>query len=382
MGKRFLNWLSKASNSSTRKHWKSRWLKFAKWVTTDENPLTGLPYMSCGVDEVDDVIRKDFEEMPSHLFQDHYKNILTRYVASLSDKKSNTALSLVSSVRSFFSNECVSIKLQKGKVPSAEMAENEHRFTLQELRSMWLVADTEGKARMSVAVSLGWGVGEILSLKTQFIKQAVKNVDEEGFAAFDYRRKKTKARIRGILNPNAVHDLEIYLKRVPSNQERLWTVKSDLGISKWLKRLCVEAGIENGTNRIRFHLIRKYVFDIVSSTCGVYESKLLTGKKIPLSDQTYLHNLEDRLLERYKKHAYPFLKLDGREGQEAKIPEEIKGKIKDLETTIKVLSQTTQLQDIQIKRLKEDKTVALERINGIEETVKTLKSALEKIINP
>jgi hypothetical protein len=47
--------------------------------------------------------------------------------------------------------QLANIKLQKGKVPSAEMAENEHRFTLQELRSMWLVADTEGTARMSTA---------------------------------------------------------------------------------------------------------------------------------------------------------------------------------------------------------------------------------------
>ena len=46
------------------------------------------------------------------------------------------------------------------------------------------------------------------------------------------------------------------------------------------------------------------------------------------------------------------------------------------------LSQTTQLQDLQIRSLKEEKTVALERINEIDEAVKDLRAELEKIINP
>jgi archaellum component FlaC len=43
----------------------------------------------------------------------------------------------------------------------------------------------------------------------------------------------------------------------------------------------------------------------------MYEAKLLTGKTIPLGDATYLHGLENRLLERYKKFAYPLLRLNG-----------------------------------------------------------------------
>ena len=42
------------------------------------------------------------------------------------------------------------------------------------------------------------------------------------------------------------------------------------------------------------------------------------------------------------------------------------------------LSQTTQLQDLQIRRLKEEKTVALERINEIDEAVKDLRNEMEK----
>jgi hypothetical protein len=38
---------------------------------------------------------------------------------------------------------------------------------------------------------------------------------------------------------------------------------------------------------------------------------LAGGKAISLEDETYLHGLEDRLLDRYKRFAYPLLKLNG-----------------------------------------------------------------------
>jgi predicted nucleic acid-binding Zn-ribbon protein len=62
----------------------------------------------------------------------------------------------------------------------------------------------------------------------------------------------------------------------------------------------------------------------------MYEAKLLTGKTIPLGDATYLHGLEDRLLERYKKFAYPLLRLNGTvQSQQTKLDKMAK-KIEDL----------------------------------------------------
>ncbi|GAJ04138.1 unnamed protein product, partial [marine sediment metagenome] len=226
MGKRLENWLSKANTDMTKTLWSSRWQRFTTWAVSATNPLTGKAYMDCATQMVDDVIRQDFESMASHLFQDKYRDMLTKYVASLSNSRSNTAAAYVSSVRSFFTNEAVSIKLQNGKVPRPEMALNEHRFTLDELHRMWMVADTEGKARLSVATSLGWGIGDFSELEKRFVENSLRNEDADGFAAFDYRRKKTRARIRGVLNPNAVADLKNYLPRIPQHQTMLWSIRS------------------------------------------------------------------------------------------------------------------------------------------------------------
>ncbi|MCJ7634304.1 hypothetical protein MUP77_18180 [Candidatus Bathyarchaeota archaeon] len=370
MGKRLENWLSKASTTGTKKDWKGRWLKFATWITTEKNPLTGTPYLSCKPEEVDDKIRADFESLPSHLFQDRWRDILTKYVAYLntSEVKPNTAASRITSVRSFFSNEASSIPMQKGKLPTPEMAMNEHRFNITEFRKMWLVANLEGKARLSVAVSLGWGIGDFLDLKTPFIKNVLGTVDSDGFVYFDSRRQKTKARTRGILTPTAVHDLTAYLKTIPSTQEYVWTTRTDIGLNYWLKTLYKDAGLqENG--QVRFHLIRKDTFDIVSSQCGLYEAKLLVGKSIPLEDATYLHGMEDRLLEKYKKFAYPFLQLNGTMETPTGRMEDLEKKIDALHTTVATLS----------KRNTELEETLTNTENAFSKTVDKLLKRLERV---
>ncbi len=378
MGRRLENWLSKAMSEGTRSQWKSRWLRFAKWVTITESPLTDKPYMECRADEVDDVIRRDFETMPSHIFQDKYKDIITKYIASLSHFKSNSALAKISSVRSFFTNEASSIKLQKGKVPAAEMAMGEHRFTLNDFRNMWLVADTEGKARLSTAVSLGWGVGDFLDLKTKFIRDALRRVDSDGFVAFDARRHKTKARVRGILTPNAVQGLRKYLERVSDDQEYLWTIRTKKGINYWLRALCKEAGLkENGS--IRFHLIRKYVFDIVSSQCGVYEAKLLVGKRIPLSDATYLHGLQDRLLDRYKRFAYEFLNLNGHRIAQVNKIDTLTATIEDLQSEVGSWIAKAKRMEREIREIREARRESDEMMNRLFEDPKFITALKERM---
>lgn len=183
-------------------------------------------------------------------------------------------------------------------------------------------------------MSLGWSIRDFIELEKNFIEKVLSNVDGDDSAVFDHRRKKTRARVRRILNPNAVHDLQNYVQRIPGDQTRLWSAETVEGFNKWLKSLVVEAGVkENGS--IRFHLIRKYTFDVVTSQCGPYGAKLLIGKTIALEDETYLHGLEDRLLERYKKFVFPFLNLNGEWRQKQE-------KIQDLEKKLESLGEELQ----------------------------------------
>ena len=348
MGKRLENWLSKAITENTRGLWSRRWRKFANWVVTTKSPLTGRPYLECGADQVDEVVRSDFESMPFHIFQDKYRNILDVYVASLKSVKSNTLLSYVSTVRSFFGSEAAEIKLQKGRLPSPELAESEHRFTQDEFRRMWAVGGWEDKARLSTAISLGWSIGDFLLLERRRIEDALENVDEDGYAHFETKRKKTHARTFAILNPCAIEDLKHYLATDGASKGRgIWTTTTDVGINAWFKSLFKQAGLRNN-GTVRFHLIRKYVFDTVTATCGMEEAKLLVGKTVPASELTYLHGLSDRLLERYKRHAYPLLALNGaRAGQE----KSLKSLEEKLDSQSKIIGEVTLRNELLTDRL-------------------------------
>ncbi len=126
------------------------------------------------------------------------------------------------------------------------MAKNEHKFTLDEFRKMWLHADLEGKARLSTALSLGWSVKDFLILKTTFIRQQLEHLDPDGYACFDAERGKTQARVRAILNPDAIRDLRNYLSSVPTDQQWLWSVRTGQGLNWWIKHLAKQAGVNDG----------------------------------------------------------------------------------------------------------------------------------------
>lgn len=352
MGRCLENWFKKASTKSTRDTWRHRWPRFAEWAA---------PELNCKVDEVDEFICRDFEALPSNQFTRKYQDVLAKFVAYLKqgENKVNTILGILGSVRSFFANEAMEIKIRRGTLPTAQMAMGEHRFTLPELGAMYHVGDLESKARLSLAVALGWSIGDFIGLETKFVKEIVERGDEDGFAVFDYVRKKTKARVRGIITPDAVQDLKAYLPKVKG--DRLWSTRTVVGFNYWMRNMAKEAGIrQNG--QIRFHLLRKYVYDIVSSQVGVYEAKLLVGKRIPLADETYLHGLEDRLLERYKKFAYPLLKLNGSgQGQ-------LNGVAKSLEEKLEKQSQVLDYLQAENVRLKE----------GMASEVEDLKRELEQ----
>ncbi|MCJ7608578.1 hypothetical protein MUP00_02765, partial [Candidatus Bathyarchaeota archaeon] len=242
MGRRLENWLSKANSPKTRRLWRDRWRLFTRWYVSAMDPLTGQPYaQGISEDMIDDEIRRQYETQPSHLFEDHWRDVLSKYASHLSEEKPNTAASYIGSVRSFFSNEAAPIRLPRGKVPQNEIAMGEHRFLLPELKQMYKYADVEGKAMLSVAVSLGWSVGDFLALDKGFIETALANEDEYHYVSFDWRRHKTKARTLGILVPSAVADLREYLSRVPESQKGLWTITTAEGINQWFKGLVKES---------------------------------------------------------------------------------------------------------------------------------------------
>jgi hypothetical protein len=313
MGKAVEQWLTLYSSPETKKQYKWRFNRFAKWVVVNQI----LPIKQ--IEKVDDYIQKDFK---NHLnsgnlyqFRRKYKSIISKYAAYLSTSNVNTARNMINPIRSFFSNELdVRIKLRKGTVPLPDSSKNDHVLTIEELRQMYAVADIEGKAKLSTAVSLGWRVSDFLNLTVAEIKHQLSIIDSDGYCYWKTSHNKTRhqaIKVFAILNPLAVHDLKAHLEQIPPTQKYLWKIRTTAGMTRWVRRLFQKAGLKT-KSRVRFHLIRKYTESTIMLKGGAHhEAKLLVGHKIHATLWSYIEGyIYDSLLDKYKAIYPEWLRLD------------------------------------------------------------------------
>ncbi len=230
----------------------------------------------------------------------------------------NTVRAYVASVRAFFTNQCRSVKIQRGKVPKQQVATGEHEFSVLELRKMFHYADTRGKAILSTAVSLGWAADDFLNFTRVEMEGYVNKAlaEKEQFIGFTHVRGKTGAVSRSHLTPEAIESLKAYLDITEKSAKFLWangSLEDHLTgdtINNILRDLTEKAGIVTiGT--VHFHLIRKFTMSALSSAgIGDWDVKFMIGKEVPADIQTYLINRKEVLMEEFQK-AYPKMSLTG-----------------------------------------------------------------------
>jgi len=252
----------------------------------------------------------------------------------------------VVAVQSFFSSTCQKLIVRRGRIIPVQMRTNEHMFSINDLRKMFDVANTRDKAILSTAVSLGWSISDFLSLKRQFIKDLIERAKSENlkFITFDWLRNKTDAPILGILTPESLYWLEQWIK-TSEESEYLWASNRgeklrDQTVSDILTRLAKDSGIVT-TGTIHFHGFRKFLMTILTTSgLNEFEVKTILGKKIPISDATYLR-IKDDAFSKFKQ-AYPFFSL---------IKTEANGKIAKVEEVLDTMMEV--LRDLVKDKLQE-----------------------------
>jgi hypothetical protein len=214
---------------------------------------------------------------------------------------------------------------------------NDHQLTQQELTRMYFVADLREKTILTMAVSLGDSIQDFLAFPQNLARRLVKKAREnkEQFVHFKRRRGKTEELSFSFLSPEAIDCLEQYLKHVNPESPYLWhnhdlkTTLSPHTINDIVKKLIEKADITL-TGRCSFHNFRKFLMtSAMDAGLNTYEAKYLTGKKLPISDATYL-NLDNiiikkipNLLEKisltgYKNHSKTNIEQLERENKELK----------------------------------------------------------------
>lgn len=297
------DWLSQFKGKTVTTY-RNYFNDFLKWAKTNDEELVE--------------IYKNAED--KNEWAREWGNILIRFQNDLLKKgySRNTVRNHTTAVRSFFSTECQRLQIRKGRIASVQMAKGEHTFSQRDVQTMYHVADVRDKAILSTAISLGWGIGDFLDLEREFIEKLINRAKSEGqdFIRFDWERKKTGQPIMGVLTPEALDDLERwieYSKKYKDSKGWLWAsarrgrLKPE-SVNDAIQRLAEESGISL-IGSIRFHLFRKFLMNTLATNgLNEFEVKIIVGKKVPLTDLTYLQTLKNSAFKKYEE-AYPNFSL-------------------------------------------------------------------------
>jgi site-specific recombinase XerD len=332
MGKPIDNWL-KEMKESARSRYLARFNEFLEWTGKTDVEL---------VQEYRQATDKD-------AWTRKWGSIVLQYYqARLSAGYSvNSARADSVAPRSFFSSQCQEVKIQRGKIAKAQIATGEHSFTQDELKKMFHYGDVKQKAILATAVSLGWSSIDFLSLERSFIEPYVKKAREEKleFVQFIYARQKTDETAICHLMPEAIESLDAYLKTTPrqannkkkANKQKkqdakfLWYSPSNYdepltnkALNDILKGMVKQASIMT-TGDVKFNLLRKFTFSTLQRLgMTESESRVCVGKTVSPDVLTYLINLKDTLIAKYRK-AYVGLTLVKSNGN---------GRIDNLQTAV------------------------------------------------
>jgi len=267
-------WLSEYSNPRTQNTMRIRLSGFLKWFDGDIKDLIKLSSKEC-------------------------KHQILQYQSEMkaSGKPNNSILSVITSVRALFKYLEKPLAFGRGRLVSLQEAQNKHSFSNGDLKTMFEVSDTRGKALIALGCSLGWAISDTMALQRSKVETMLERAKDNGdkFIFFKRARIKTNAKALGILNPLAIEWLTKWLKIHKGS--KLFDI-TDSQINRALQDIAKESGIKL-LGKVSFHCFRGWVFSsLVKSGFSEFASKYVVGKTIPLSDATYL-SLEEDIKEKY-----------------------------------------------------------------------------------
>jgi hypothetical protein len=361
-----------SSKSSAQKSAMDLW-RYCDWIGKEAEDLIAEYVQS----------RNDFGRLQD--WRRETKNNILRYYNELKAKgaKINHARTRVTGVLAFYSNNCEGIKGVTRELDPVQIPDNEFKFNQEILRQLYFYGDAFEKTWLSCTVSLGYASIDFLALETDKIANLVKEAKDKhsDFIGFiGVSRSKTSVQPRSFLTPEAIENLSVYLRMLEKENngrlpELLWNNASNDNLNDWLKALVRKANVDTYGREVRYHAIRKFVFDTLSKMNETIAC-VITAKKTDASKITYKTSLDSEC-ERIFKESYKSLALNGDSSGKAKA--ELTDKIELFEKAIafsqEKLTEIETINEVLRKTQAQDKI----RISTLETEHEEMQKFIRKI---
>lgn len=213
-----------------------------------------------------------------------YEKLRTKERKKISD---NTRKSYLKGIRSFFAFHRLDFqlttqqKLKIGKKPKPAI--RYYDFSLEDITRMNRFANPKERFILLVGKDLGLRASDFISLKQGLFTAHMKE-KEQPYSLGKIYTKKEGVTAYPFLSDDGKHAVEMWLKVLESKGERdddkpfLNIKKPEL--SENLKRLAKKSGVQTGNEKVRFHSLRKFLIDRLSSTTSESKWKQIVGKEV------------------------------------------------------------------------------------------------------
>lgn len=215
----------------------------------------------------------------------------------------NSAKSVTTAARSFFAYHREALQFRKTetrRLTEAHVLREDFRFSLPDLKKLFDVADLTEKYVLTAGKSFGLRAGDFLKLTRGDIEPYIDRETPIGLGALNTQKEGVKA--YPFVDSDAQPVIKLMLEKMSREgrtqaSDRILVFSDEIQLTRVLKRLAQKGGINIGGKIVRFHCLRKFLSDHLSSHMSSDKWKQIIGKT--LSESAYVS--PDSLREDYAR---------------------------------------------------------------------------------
>lgn len=282
------DFLDSLGNPRTRKNYSFGLRKFVEWYGKSADEILNLRKEDLTQNAGENLIdyrnravrfQKEIEKFHSHMLEKGYSI--------------NSARNMTLGIRQLFRYYQMPTTSRTGSdVSRTVQTSRNFPINIEHVRRMFEVANLKERTILSLAVDLGLGISDFLSIRMT----ALPSLDGEAPIAFDLLTQKEKITAKCFLSQESVNLLKTYLPTIQKKKNNVFLFASngkahvsDESVGKMLKKLAAKAQINLNGKSLTFLCFRKmFLSASIDSGIGLTAGKLMCGKAVKQSDSTYL----------------------------------------------------------------------------------------------
>jgi len=198
----------------------------------------------------------------------------------------HSAKGATTAVRSFFAYYRAGLvfrRQESEKLTKSSRVTEDYRFRLEDFGKMVVVGDLEEKYVVTAGKSFGLRAGDFLRITRGNLEPYIDREPPIFIGEFATHKEDVKA--FPFIDADAKPIIKLMLEKMTRDgrtnpDDRMLVYQDEIQLSRVLQRVTEKAGINVGNKEVRFHLLRKFLTDHLSSHMSESKWKQVVGKEI------------------------------------------------------------------------------------------------------